>query len=69
MKNYQEHEIWEIDPNKENDDKSGDYVEFSVLAGLAQGKPQIEIESVMEFARFNQKEIARFRCAPGGKTQ
>jgi hypothetical protein len=69
MKNYQEHEIWEIDPNKENDDKSGDYVEFSVLAGLAQGKPQIEIESVMEFARFNQKEIARFRCAPGGKAQ
>jgi phospholipid/cholesterol/gamma-HCH transport system ATP-binding protein len=69
MKNYQEHEIWEIDPSKENDDKSGEYVEFSVLAGLAQGKPQIEIESVMEFARFNQKEIARFRCAPGGKAQ
>jgi phospholipid/cholesterol/gamma-HCH transport system ATP-binding protein len=69
IKNYDEHEIWEIDPKKENDDKSGEYVEFSVLAGLAQGKPQIEIESVMEFARFNQKEIARFRCAPGGKAQ
>ena len=37
-------------------------IEFSVLAGLAQGKPQIEIESVMEFARFNQKEISRFKC-------
>jgi hypothetical protein len=37
----------------------------SVLAGLAQGKPQIEIESVMEFARFNQKEIARFSCVRG----
>ncbi len=45
-----------------------DYIEFSVLAGLAQGKPQIEIESVMEFARFNQKEIAKFTCRVGGKS-
>ena len=44
-----------------------DCIEFSVLAGLAQGKPQIEIESVMEFARFNQKEISRFKCESGGK--
>ena len=40
-------------------------MEFFVLAGLAQGKPQIEIESVMEFARFGQKEIVRFRIIPG----
>ena len=40
-----------------------------LLAGLAQGKPQIEIESVMEFARFNQKEIAKFKCGPGGKSE
>ena len=32
-----------------------------------QGKPQIEIESVMEFARFNQIPIARFQCERGGK--
>ena len=50
----------------ENESKSEESVEFSVLAGLAQGKPQIEIESVMEFARFNQKEIARFTCSRGG---
>ena len=35
---------------------------FRVSAGLAQGEPQIEIESVMEFARFNQKPIATFQC-------
>ena len=64
---YEEHEIREVDPKVENEDPTGEYVEFSVLAGLAQGKPQIEIESVMEFARFNQKELARFRCARGGK--
>jgi len=69
IEDIEEHEIWELNPNVENPDQTGEHVEFGVLAGLAQGKPQIEIESVMEFARFNQKEIARFRCARGGKTQ
>jgi hypothetical protein len=44
-------------------------LEFSVSAGMAQGNPQIEIESVMEFARFNQKEIARFKFESGGKIE
>jgi len=69
IENIEEHEIWELDSNVKHEDPAGEYVEFSVLAGLAQGKPQIEIESVMEFARFNQKELARFRCARGGKAQ
>jgi len=69
IKGYEEYEIWEIDPGVENGEQSGEYVDFSVLAGLAQGKPQIEIESVMEFARFNQKELARFTCARGGEAQ
>jgi hypothetical protein len=29
---------------------------------MAEGKPQVEIESVMEFARFDQKPIATFQC-------
>ena len=69
FQDYAEHEIWELDPNAVIEEPSGEYVDFSVLAGLAQGKPQIEIESVMEFARFNQKELARFRCARGGEAQ
>jgi phospholipid/cholesterol/gamma-HCH transport system ATP-binding protein len=40
----------------------GECFEFDVSAGLAQGKPQIELESVMEFARFKQKPIAHFTC-------
>ena len=36
--------------------------EFSIQAGMSEGKPQVEIESIIEFARFNQKEIARFQC-------
>jgi len=50
-----------------NDTSSDDSVEINILAGLAQGKPQIEIESVMEFARFNQEPIAKFMCQSGGK--
>jgi phospholipid/cholesterol/gamma-HCH transport system ATP-binding protein len=36
--------------------------EFRILAGLSQGKPQVELESIMEFARFNQREVARIQC-------
>jgi phospholipid/cholesterol/gamma-HCH transport system ATP-binding protein len=35
---------------------------FSILAGMSQGKPQVELESIIEFARFNQKIIAKFTC-------
>ncbi len=43
--------------------------EFTVSAGLAQGNPQVEIESIMEFARFNQKPIAQFKFTFGGGSQ
>ncbi len=39
-----------------------DCIEFKILAGLAQGQPQVELESIMQFARFNQKVIATFSC-------
>ena len=66
-RDFQDHGIRGIElPRGEGNSKS---IEFSVLAGLAQGKPQIEIESVMEFARFNQKEIARFKFEIGGKAE
>jgi phospholipid/cholesterol/gamma-HCH transport system ATP-binding protein len=52
------------------DEASDDTYEIVIEAGLAQGKPQIEIESVMEFARFNQKPIATFQCGvSGGSTR
>jgi len=61
-RDFQEHGIQGIEMQRGEEDSGEAYIEFSVLAGLAQGKPQIEIESVMEFARFNQKEISRFKC-------
>jgi phospholipid/cholesterol/gamma-HCH transport system ATP-binding protein len=68
-KDFREHGWTDIQTLAEEEVVADDHVEFNILAGLAQGKPQIEIESVMEFARFNQKPIARFQCKRGGKTQ
>jgi hypothetical protein len=41
-------------------------VKFSILAGLASGNPDVEFQSVMEFAEFTQKPIAQFRCEVQG---
>ena len=37
-------------------------VEFAILAGIAQGQPIAEMDSVMDSAKHQQKEIARLRC-------
>ena len=66
---FLEHGLPNIQTLVEGEKPAENYFEFKILAGLAQGKPQIEIESVMEFARFNQTPIARFQCERGGKTQ
>jgi len=68
-RDFQEHGIRDIEQHSGQAGSDAASIEFSVLAGLAQGKPQIEIESVMEFARFNQKEIARFKFDIGGKAE
>ena len=36
--------------------------EFSIFAGLARGNPDVELESIMEFAEFQQKPIAQLSC-------
>jgi hypothetical protein len=43
-----------------------DFYELTVSAGMARGKPQVELESIMEFARYKQEPIARFKCSFGG---
>jgi GGDEF domain-containing protein len=37
-------------------------LEISIQAGITQGQQIAEIESIIEAARSNQKEIARLRC-------
>ncbi|MGD8944346.1 MAG: hypothetical protein PVJ37_13845, partial [Desulfobacterales bacterium] len=68
-RDFREHGLPDLKSLQKGEKPDADHFEFSILAGLAQGKPQIEIESVMEFARFNQTPIARFQCERGGKTQ
>ena len=36
--------------------------DFTVSAGLASGNTNVELESVMSFAEFNQEPIAQFEC-------
>ena len=43
--------------------KAGKCVEFTVWAGLAQGAPATEIDSVIALAKSQQKEIGRLHCA------
>ena len=61
-KDLQEHGWREIQAAVQQDAAPEECFEYTVLAGMAQGKPQIELESVMEFARFKQEPIARIRC-------
>ena len=41
---------------------SAQCIEFSILAGLAQGQPLSDMDTVINSARHQQKEIARLRC-------
>ncbi len=43
---------------------SGECIECNIFAGLAQGKPFVEMESIIEFTKFQQEKIARFQCEP-----
>ena len=54
------HEIWSLAQKHLSAGKS---VEFSVWAGLAQGQPATEIDSVIALAKAQQKEIGRLLCA------
>ena len=54
------HEIWSV---AQKHMKAGKSVEFTVLAGLAQGQPATEIDSVIALAKSQQKEIGRLHCA------
>ena len=50
----------EIEAAAKTENPSLEGVKFSILAGLASGNPDVELQSVMEFAEFTQKPIAQF---------
>ena len=62
VQDFQEQGIRDIWAGARRRAASGECVEFTILAGIAQGQPIAEIESIIDSARHQQKEIARFRC-------
>lgn len=54
------HDIW-AGTHKRVD--SGECIDVIIRAGLAQGQPIAELESVIDSAKSQQKEIGRLRCA------
>ncbi|MDD5169824.1 MAG: ATP-binding cassette domain-containing protein [Syntrophales bacterium] len=59
---FQEQGIQDVCAGTNRLNASAGCIEFSILSGIAQGKPIAEMDSVIESAKSNQKEIARFRC-------
>jgi phospholipid/cholesterol/gamma-HCH transport system ATP-binding protein len=63
IKDFQDqgiHDIW-AGAHKRVD--SGECMDVIIRAGLAQGQPIAELESVIDSAKSQQKEIGRLRCA------
>jgi phospholipid/cholesterol/gamma-HCH transport system ATP-binding protein len=59
---FQEHGMRELEETFLKETRLTQCFDFVIAVGMAQGKPQVEIESVMEFARFDKKPIAMFQC-------
>jgi phospholipid/cholesterol/gamma-HCH transport system ATP-binding protein len=59
---FREHGMRELEETFRKEVPSDQCFDFRISVGMAQGKPQVEIESVMEFARFDQKPVATFQC-------
>jgi phospholipid/cholesterol/gamma-HCH transport system ATP-binding protein len=59
---FRDHGMRELEATFRKEISSEQCFDFVISVGMAQGKPQVEIESVMEFARFNRKPIATFQC-------
>lgn len=44
---------------------AGESVELNIMAGIAEGQPTTDLDSVIALAKSQQKEIGRFNCAAG----
>lgn len=63
IEDFQEGGISEIWHKVRNDAPPEKCVDFPIKAGIAEGKPTTEIDSVIKLAKSHQKEIGRLRCA------
>ena len=61
-KDFQDRGIRDIESVAQKETDSAECIDFTILAGLAQGEPFVEMESIIEFAKFRQETIARVQC-------
>jgi len=59
---FQERGIHDVLAGGRKQSASEECVEFTILAGIAQGQPAADIDSVIDAAKSQQIEIARLRC-------
>ena len=59
---FQERGILDISAATRKQARSAGCVDLTVLAGVAQGQPVSDIDSVIDAAKAKQKEIARLQC-------
>jgi phospholipid/cholesterol/gamma-HCH transport system ATP-binding protein len=64
-KDFQERGISDIWAGVQKQAPSGKCVDFTILAGIAQGQPTAEIDPVIDSAKSQQKEIGRLQCTVG----
>ena len=62
VRDLQENGLLNIEMAVKTDNPSIGCFEFSIHAGLARGKPNIELDSIMKVAESKQKPIAQFTC-------
>jgi phospholipid/cholesterol/gamma-HCH transport system ATP-binding protein len=63
IKDFQDQGIHDIWAGAHQRVDSGECIDLIIRAGLAQGQPIAELESVIDSAKSQQKEIGRLRCA------
>ena len=59
---FRENGLIEIENAARQVNPSVSCFEFSISAGLANGNPNVELDTIMEFAEFNRESIAQFQC-------
>jgi phospholipid/cholesterol/gamma-HCH transport system ATP-binding protein len=65
-RDLQDHGLESLEDVIRKTTSKNDCFELTILGGLARGQPQVELESIIEFARFDLKPIARLSCEKGG---
>ncbi len=63
MEDFQKSGMSDIWGEAQKNDPQMRCVDFSVKAGMAEGRPVAEIDSIVKLAKAHQKEIGRLRCA------